>query len=169
MAGDLSVALYDSPSIALLSAPVSALLANSINLESVTSGLITMCTPDFPFYFADFFRKEFYRRATFRTNHMMMAAPIVLVLVARDAVMECDFAGQAASSQQFQSSIDSCESDAGISFLDQPVQLVDRKMISRIQKCAQDGVALPRLLETNALQMPKKNPFRFANILPRDS
>jgi hypothetical protein len=127
-----------------------------------------MSATDFLFDLADFFRKEFYRRAAFRTNHMMMAAPIVLVLVAGDAVMESDFARQAAPSQQFQSSIYGCESDARIRFFDQPVQLVNRKMLARLQKCAENSAALPRLLEADALQMAKKNSLRFADILPRN-
>jgi hypothetical protein len=126
-----------------------------------------MRAPDFLLDLADFFRKEFYRRAAFRTNHVMMAAPIVLVLVARDAIMESDFAGQAASRQQFQSPIHSGESDAGVGLLYQPVQFVNRKMLARLKKCAEDRAALPRLLQADALQMPKKNSFRFADILAR--
>ena len=75
-----------------------------------------------------------------------MAAAIVLVLVAGDAIVEGDFAGQAAFGQQFQRAVDGGVADAGIFFLDETVQFLGREVIAGFQKSAQDGVPLLGLL-----------------------
>jgi hypothetical protein len=48
---------------------------------------------------ADFRRKELDRTAAIGANHVVMVATVVLMLVAGDAVMESNFAGQAAFRQ----------------------------------------------------------------------
>jgi len=48
---------------------------------------------------ADFRRKKLNRTAAIRANHVVMAATVVLMLVAGDAIMESNFAGQPAFSQ----------------------------------------------------------------------
>jgi hypothetical protein len=52
-----------------------------------------MFTPDLLFEFSYLGRKELHRRPAFRAHHVMMAAPVVLVLVARNPVVKGDFAG----------------------------------------------------------------------------
>ena len=79
---------------------------------------------------SDLRRKKLYRRAALRTHHVVMAAAVVLVFVARDAVMESDFTRQAAASEKFERAIDGGESDAGIFFLDEPVQFVGGEMFA---------------------------------------
>jgi hypothetical protein len=48
---------------------------------------------------ADFRRKKLNRTAAIGANHVVMAATVVLMLVAGDAIMESNFAGQSAFSQ----------------------------------------------------------------------
>ena len=75
-----------------------------------------------------------------------MAATVVLVLVARDAVVKGNFAGQSALGQQLERAVDRGVADAGVFFLNQAVQFVSGEMVAGFQKCAQDGIALLRLL-----------------------
>ena len=126
---ELFTRLDDSPSIVLLSAVfvstifvsaafVSAIFANTINLKSVASGNVMVLVPDFLFDLPNLLREKFDRRAALRTHHVVMIAPVVLMFVTRDAVVESYFAGQSAARKQLESSIDSCEPDTRISLLD---------------------------------------------------
>ena len=89
-----------------------------------------------------------------------MAAPVVLVLVAGDAVVEGDFAGQAALRQQFQRAVDGGVSDAGIIFLHQAVQFVGGEMVAGFEERAQNRVALGGLLVAGR-EMQEKGTFTF--------
>jgi ABC-type uncharacterized transport system permease subunit len=142
----LFAGLNDSPSIALLSGVfasaifvstsfvsaifVSAIVANTINLKSVAGGHVMVLVPDFLFDLSDLLREKFDRRAALGTYHVVMIAPVVLMFVTRDAVVESDFAGQSAARQQLKSSIDRREPDARISLLDEAMQFVDRKVFA---------------------------------------
>src|SRR5271157_142164 len=64
---------------------LAAWFANPVDLERVTGGDVTVFVPDFPFDLSDFFGKEFHRGAALGANHVVMAAPVVLVFVTRDA------------------------------------------------------------------------------------
>ena len=68
------------------------------------------------------------RRAALRANHVVMTAPVVLMFIARNAVVKRNFAGQSATRQKLQRPVDRGYADARVVFLDQPVQFVDRKM-----------------------------------------
>jgi hypothetical protein len=160
----LFTGLDDSPPIALLS----AFFANSVNLEGVARRFVTVTAANFLFDLPDFLGKEFDRRATLRTYHVVMASAIVLVLVTGNAVVKSDFARQPATSEKFQSPVDGGKSDARVSLLNQSVQFVDGKMLARLQKRAQDGAALLRLLQADPLQMPMEDALSLANILARD-
>ena len=98
-----------------------------------------------------------------------MAAAIVLVLVARDAIVEGNFAGEAATGEKFKRAVDSGDSDAGISFLDEAVQFVGREMLVSFEEGSQDGAALSGLLKTDATQVPEENFLGFAHALARDT
>jgi hypothetical protein len=98
---------------------------------------------DFLFELADFLGKEFDRTPTVGADHMVMAAAVVLVLVAGDAVVEGHFAGQAALCEKFQSAVNRGVADAGIFFLHQAVQSwverwsrVSRKVCRMTSRCA---------------------------------
>ena len=101
-------------------------------------------------------------------DHVVMAAAVVLVLVAGDAVVKGDFAGQAALGQQLQRAVDGGVADAGVFFLHQAVKFVGGKMVAGFEEGAQDGVALRRLLQADALQMPVKDLLGFADHLAGD-
>ena len=83
-----------------------------------------MFASDFLFQAIHLGREEFYRTATFGAYHVMMAAAIVLMLIARDSVMKRYFTGQAAFGQEFERAINSGKPDFGILFLYQTVQFV---------------------------------------------
>jgi len=93
--------------------------------------------------------KEFDGTAAIRADHVVMAAAVVLVLVAGNAVVEGDFAGQAALRQQFQRAIDGGVADAGVFFLHQAVQFVGGEMVAGFEKGMQDHVALRSLFQAD--------------------
>ena len=102
---------------------------------------------------ADFLRKELHRTAAVRTDHVVMAAAIVLMLVAGNPVVKGHLAGQSALGQQLQRPVDGGVSDAGIFFLNQAMEFIGREMIAGLKKAAQDGIALGGVLQPDSLQM----------------
>jgi hypothetical protein len=146
-----------------------AIGADTVNLKGVASGQILVLTPDLLFDLSDLRRKKLYRRAAFRTHHVVMAAAVVLVLVARDAVVEGDFAGEAAISQKFERAVHGGESDARIFFPDQTVQLVGGEMLARFEESAQDDVALTSLLQSYPTQVLEEDCLGRAHALTRDA
>ena len=99
----------------------------------------------------------------------MMAPAIVLMLIAGDAVVKGDFAGQSTFGEQFQGAIDGSETDAGIFLLHQPVQFVDGKVLASFEESPQDSVALRRMLQTDTLKMLMQNLLGFTHHLGRDA
>ncbi len=79
---------------------LAAIFADSINLEGVSRGRVVVFVSDFLLQSVHFGGEELHRTAALRTNHMMMAAAIVLMLVAGDAIMKSNFAGQTALREQ---------------------------------------------------------------------
>jgi hypothetical protein len=73
-----------------------------------------MFAADLLLQFANFGREELDRTAAFGAHHVMMAAPVVLVLIARNSVEERDFAGQAALGQKLEGAIDGGKADLRI-------------------------------------------------------
>ena len=73
-----------------------ALAADAVNLEGIAGGDVAVFVSDLFFQLLDLRRKKLDGAATFGADHVMMAAPVVLVLVAGDAVVEGDLAGEAA-------------------------------------------------------------------------
>ena len=98
----------------------------------------------------------------------MMAAPVVLVLVAGNAIVERNLAGKSAVRQEFESSVDGRESDVWIFLLDQSMEFVSREMFAGFQKCAQDGIPLTSLLQADPTQMLQKDVLGLAHILARN-
>ena len=147
---------------------LATVFTDAIDLKRVPGGEVVILAADFLFELADFLRKEFDGTATTGTNHVVMTAAVVLVLEARDAIVECDFAGQAALRQQFQGAVDGGVADAGIFFLYQAVEFVGGKMVAGFKEGTQNGVALGGLLEADALQMLVKDVLGFADHLAGD-
>lgn len=105
-----------------------------------------MLAADRLFDLPDLRGEELNGRAALGADHVVMAAAVVLVFVARDAIVEGDFAGQAASGEEFEGAVDGGEADAGIFLLDEAVQLVGGKMLASFEEGTQDRVALSGLL-----------------------
>jgi hypothetical protein len=157
--------LYESTAIASLP----ALFANAVDLKSMSSGYKMMFASNLLFELSHFRREKLHRGAALRTHHVMMTAPVVLMLVAGDAIMKRDFAGQAAVSQQFERPVYGGESDVRVFFLYELTEFVGRKMLARLEERPQNGSALLRLLQANAPQMPQKNTLGLAHVLRRDA
>jgi hypothetical protein len=85
-------------SLELTDVPGAALLADPVDLKSVAGGDVVVFAADLLLQLADFRGKKFDRTAALRADHVVVAAAVVLMLVAGDAVVEGDFAGQAAFS-----------------------------------------------------------------------
>src|SRR5258708_34788504 len=97
-----------------------------------------------------------------------MAAPIVLVLVSGDTVVEGDFTGQSALGEQLEGAVNGGVADAGIFFLHEAMKFVGGEVVAGFEKRPQDGVALRRLLEANSLEVAVENVLSFAHHLARD-
>ncbi len=147
---------------------LAALLADSINLECVTGGCVVVFVADLLLQFADFLRKKFHRTAALRAHHVVMAAPVVLMLVAGDAVVKGHFAGQPALGQQFQCSIHRRKANSSIFLLHDAVEFVGRQVVTGFEKSAQNRIALRGLLQAHALQMLVEDLLRLANHFARD-
>src|SRR5579864_9367716 len=86
-----SASNYSSGSILL-----AAILAGAVDLKSMAGGVVMVFPTNLLLKLVDFGRKKFHRAAASCADHVVMAAPIVLVLVAGDTVMESHFACQPA-------------------------------------------------------------------------
>jgi hypothetical protein len=84
----------------------------------VAGSEIVILAADLLLQLADFRGKEFDGAAAIGAHHVVMAAAVVLMLVAGDAVVKGDFAGEATFGEQFEGSIDGGVADAGIFLLD---------------------------------------------------
>ena len=161
----------DAPSISVGGSGgprLAAILTNAINLEGVAGGGVVVSASDFLLQLVHFMGKEFHRTAAFGADHMVMAAPVVLVLVAGNAIVESDFAGQSALGEQFESAVDGGIADAGVLFLDEAVQFVGGKMVAGFEEGAQDGIALGGLLQADTLEVAVEDVLCFAHHLARD-
>jgi hypothetical protein len=144
-----------------------AVFAHSVNLESMPGSEVTVLASNLALDLPDFRGEKLDRGAALGAHHVVMAAPVVLVLVPGNAVVKSHFAGQAATSQKLQRPVHGSESDARVSSFYQAMQFVDRQVFASFKESAQDGVALFRLLQADALEVPEKNSFRFTDILTR--
>ena len=131
-------------------------------------GAVVVAAADVFFEFLDFVGKEFDRAAAISADHVVVAAAIVLVLVTRDAVVEGDFAGEVALGQQLQGAVDGGVTDPGIFLFNEAMELVRGEMLTGLQECLQDRVALGGVLQANTLEVLVQNTLRFADHLGRD-
>ena len=83
-----------------------AILTNPINLKGMTGGFVVIFMADFLLQLLNFVGEEFDRTTAVGTNHVVMAPPVVLVLVASNAIVKCYFAREPAFRQQFQGAVD---------------------------------------------------------------
>src|ERR1035441_2934499 len=135
----------------------------------MAGGQVMVLASDLSFDFSYLGREEFHRGAAFRAHHVVMAAAVVLMFEARNAVMKSDFAGQSATSQELQRPVDGGKADACVFFLDEAVQFVGGEMLASFEKRAENRVALPGLLQAYAAEMLQKNSLGFADALARDA
>src|SRR5277367_2993515 len=117
----------------------------------MSGGEVVVSAADFLLQLVDFMREKLNRTAALGAHHVVMAAPVVLMLEARDAVVKSDLAGQPALGQQFQSAVDRGVADARIFFLHQAMQFVGRKVVAGLEKGAQNRIPLRCLLEAYTL------------------
>src|ERR1700686_2829126 len=131
---------------------LAAVLADAVNLKGMPGSQVAIFTPDFLLHLTYITRKKFDRAPALGAYHVVMAAPVVLVLIACDAVVEGNFAGQSALRKQFQRTVNGRVPDAPIFFLHQAMQLVGGEVITGLQKGSQDAIPLRGLLQPNPLQ-----------------
>src|SRR6185312_13466304 len=129
----------------------------------MTGGVETILTADLFLNLGYFRREKLHRRSTFAAHHVMMAAPIELVLVTRHSVRKRNHTRQAALRKQLQGAIDGCKPDFGVFLPNQPEQLIGRKMIACFEEGAQDRIPLFGVLEPNPLQVSIENFLGFAH------
>jgi hypothetical protein len=157
--------LYEAPDIIFLS----ACFTDAVDLKGVPGGYIAVLAAHLLFKLSHFRREKFYGRATRGANHVVMASPIVLVLIARNAIVKCDFAGQSAVGEEFQGPVHSGETDVGVFLLHQLVQFVGREMFPGFEKGPQNRAPLFCLLQTDAPQVSQENLLGLAHVLGRDA
>src|SRR5579862_169015 len=97
-----------------------------------------------------------------------MTAAIVLVFVARDAIVEGDFARQATLGEKFQRAVDRGVADASVLLLNQAVKFVGREVVASLEKSAQNRIALAGLLQANVFQVTVEDVLSLANHLTRE-
>ena len=131
----------------------------------MTGSEVVILAADLLLKLIDFLTKELDGAAAIRADHVMMAATVVLVLVASDAVVEGDFARQAALGKKLEGAINSGVANARVFFLNESVKFVGRKMVPCLKECAQDCVALSGLFQADALEMAVKNLLSLAHHL----
>src|SRR5262245_64173937 len=102
----------------------SAILADAVDLKVVARGIETIFTANVFFNLGHFGREEFDRSAAFGADHMMMAAAVELMLIARHAVRKGNSAGQAAFGQKLERAIDGGKADLGVLLPHQAEKLV---------------------------------------------
>ena len=98
----------------------------------------------------------------------MVAAPVVLVLVAGDAIVKRDLARQATLGEKLEGAIDGGVADLGVFLLDQTVQFVGGEVFTGFEKRAENRVALGGLLQAHAFEVLVENALRFAHHFARD-
>jgi hypothetical protein len=131
----------------------------------VARGEIVILAADFLLKVPNLLGEELDRTSAFRANHVVMAAAVVLVLVAGNAVVKGYLTGQAALGEQFERAVDRGVSDPCVSFLHQSMEFVGREMVARFEEGTQNRVALGSLLQSNAFQMPVENLLGLADHL----
>ncbi len=75
---------------------------------------------------------------------------------------------KSAFGQQLKSAVDGGIANSGIFFLDQAVQFVGGEVVAGFEKGAQNGVALRRLLQADALEVLVEDLLGLAHHLARD-
>ena len=147
----------------------SAVFAHPVDLESVARSHVVILPSDLLLEVADFRGEEFDRTAAIGAHHVVMAAAIVLVLVAGNAVMKSNFAGQAALRQELQGAVDGGVADMSVFFLNEAMKLVGGEVVAGLKKCPQDGVPLRGLFQAHSLEVAMKDVLGFAHHLAREA
>ena len=148
---------------------LAAVFAYPINLKRMPGREVVIFPANFLLQMTYLLREEFDRTAAIGAYHVVMTAPVVLVLVTSDSIMECHFARQATLCQQFERAVDSRIADAGVFLLYQTMEFVRRKMVTGFQKGAQNRIALRGLLQPHAFQVAVQNLLGLANHLAGES
>src|ERR1700730_12623838 len=157
----LELGLHRAGRVVLLA----AVFANPVNLKRVASREIAIFAADVLLQVIHLLREKLDRAAALGADHVVMAATVILMLVAGNAVVESDLAGESAFGQQLQSAVDRGISDALIFLLHQAMKLVGREMIAGLEKGPKDGVTLCGLLQSHSLEVAVQNFLGFADHL----
>lgn len=145
-----------------------AFLTHPINLKRMPRSAVVVASADIFFKLLDFVGEELDGAAAAGADHVVMAAAVVLVLVAGDAVVEGDFAGEVALGEELEGAVDGGVADLGVFLLDQAVELVGGKVLAGLEEGLEDGVALGGVLEADTLEVLVEDALRFANHLGGD-
>lgn len=151
------------------SSPVFAtVLAHAVNLEGVARGFVMVLAADVFFQAIDFRREEFDGASAGGADHVVMATAVVLMLVARNAIVKGDFAGESALGKQLERAINRCDADAWITFAHELVKLFDREVLVSFEKGKKDGIALLGPFQADAFQVLLKTILRLAQPFLRN-
>ena len=157
-------ALHDATGLGSLP----AVFTNAVDLEGVAGSFVVVFVADLLPESFDFGGEELDRTAATGADHVVVAAAVVLMFVAGDAVMKGDFAGEATLGEQLQRAVDGRVTDLGVFLFDQAVQFFGGKVLTGLEEGAQDGIALRGLLEADALEMLVEDVLGFADHLAGD-
>jgi len=75
---------------------LAAVFAEAVDLERVAGSEVVVLASDLALQLADFLRKKLHRTPATGADHVMVAPPVVLVLVAGYAIVKRDLAGESA-------------------------------------------------------------------------
>lgn len=97
-----------------------------------------------------------------------MAAAVVLMLVARNAVVKGNFARESALGEQLERAIDGGHADSRIALAYELMKLLDGEVLVSFKKGEEDGVALLGPFQADAFEMLLKAILRLAQPFLRD-
>src|SRR5262249_59564095 len=100
----------------------------------MSGSLVMVLAADLLLKLVDLRRKELYRAATLRADHVVVTSAIVLVFEASYTIMKGNLTRQPAFGKQFQRSVDGGETNLRIPFPHELIELVRRKMLPRLQE-----------------------------------
>ena len=146
---------------------LATLFADPVDLEGMAARSRNgACSPlSFVPAFSTSRREELHRTPTVGAHHVVVAAAVVLVLVASDAVMKSDLAGKSTFREQLERAVDRRESDLRVFLFHQAVKLICRHVVPGLEERLQDSVALFGMLQADPLQVTMQDLLRFAHRL----
>lgn len=142
------------------------LRTNSPHPQAVMSGLKSEVACHFVLQRLNSRREKLDHHATFRADHVIMMLVVVVVLVVRLVIAKPNLAGQSRFGQQLQRTINRCQPDRRVLFMNQAMKILTREVLLCTEKDLQDQVTLPCSTKSRSLYvLVKYRPLNLKFVL----